>query len=130
MNDVVGKYATEIADIECPECNTENQINTTGISMPEWSCKKCGFNPDWETLLSEDTDAYPCNWCGKDISDDNSTVILCRSCSREAQKREKMERDQCCPHCGEILSADDLRKIKEARRKARKKYENETGDAV
>lgn len=129
MNDVIGKYATELADIECPECGTENRINTKGIELPEWSCKECGYSPDWENLFSDETDGYPCNWCGKDISDDNSTVIHCRSCSREAQKREKMRRNQCCPHCGEMLSADDLRKIKEARSEAKKKYENQTGES-
>jgi len=126
MNDVIGKYATELADIECPECGTENRINTTGIECPYWSCKECGYSPDWEDLYSRD-DYYPCNWCGKDISDDHRTVVKCRDCTREGQKRAKMKRNQCCPHCGEMLSANDLRKIKEARRKARQKYKD-TGE--
>lgn len=127
MNDVVGKYATELADIECPECGAENRINTEGIELPEWSCKECGYTPDWQ-LMKREADGYPCTWCGKDISDDHRTVTKCRNCSKEARKREKMRQNQCCPHWGEMLSADDLRKIKKARSEARKKYENKEGE--
>jgi len=123
VNDVIGKYATELADINCPKCGSTNRINTKGITVPEWSCKECGYSPDWETLYSKETDVYPCSCCGKDISEDTSTVMHCRNCSIEAQKREKMRRNQCCPHCEEMLSVDDLREIKESRRKARRDYE-------
>lgn len=121
MSSTIGKYATEIAVIECPDCGEENQIVAERGS--DWSCRNCGFEPEWTEDVRE------CLWCSKNIEGETGLVALCLECSREAQRRQKLKESQCCPHCNNRLTADDLRKIKDARQKARERMEEVGEDA-
>lgn len=119
MESTVGKYPTEIAVISCPECGAKNEI--IDRIFPEWSCRECEYEPDWSDHGNGEDEIFRCTWCAKSIEDNTGVVHMCRSCTRQSQQRAKLERSQCCPHCQERLTADDLRKIKEARREARAK---------
>jgi len=128
VTSTVGKYATELAVINCPECGIENEI--VAEDFADWSCNGCGYEPDWSDHGNGEDEVYRCIWCG----DSDTIVSLCKSCTREAQERAKLRRKQCCPHCDERISADDLREINQARREVKEKLadvreKSDEGDA-
>ena len=114
---VLSRYLTEVVDIDCPQCGAENRISAE--SYEPWECGECGFEPEWNT---QSRDEWYCDWCGKDITEIAGKEVLtkCKDCMRVSQKLQKIRSKQCCPHCDERLTADDLREIKEARREAKK----------
>jgi DNA-directed RNA polymerase subunit RPC12/RpoP len=71
VTSTVGKYATEIAVINCPKCGTEKEI--VAEDYAEWTCRECGYEPDYSDHGNGEDEVYRCIWCG----DPETIVTLC-----------------------------------------------------